>query len=410
MAIGRLRGELDQNDTDLTGVKRMRSFPSFSSAFTEAVVTVLRKVVHEEVHSRVLPYVASLQRPSQLRIGEVEASSNWRLVFTRPILPQIYTKSTVEDQDNRPLQVKLVDTRTGESPALSPRSALKVEVVVLNGDFPSRDDDDWTAEEFNRNVVKQREGRAQLLVGDRKVAVCEGMASFEDLEFTDNSSWVRSGRFIFGVRVAPGNYEGPRIKEAVTKPFKVLDRRGESYKKHNPPRPHDEVWRLKKIAKDGVFHRSLRDANVRTVREFLRLLNNDRNALRRILKGMTDKAWKVAVRHAMTCSHGEDQFPPCQGHRQTETVSSGGHFAMQQVNSATQGLPTTTRYQEEIVIPPNNVHTESSMLIEDMKFDVYNGLNLSQDLPNLMWTTQLDVDKQEQATSSFTGSYLERID
>uniref|UniRef100_A0A804KM97 Calmodulin-binding protein n=1 Tax=Musa acuminata subsp. malaccensis TaxID=214687 RepID=A0A804KM97_MUSAM len=447
MAIGRLRGELDQNDTDLTGVKRMRSFPSFSSAFTEAVVTVLRKVVHEEVHSRVLPYVASLQRyhistdpitssaqlilimhacmhfvspilkqglmqsfsrPSQLRIGEVEASSNWRLVFTRPILPQIYTKSTVEDQDNRPLQVKLVDTRTGESPALSPRSALKVEVVVLNGDFPSRDDDDWTAEEFNRNVVKQREGRAQLLVGDRKVAVCEGMASFEDLEFTDNSSWVRSGRFIFGVRVAPGNYEGPRIKEAVTKPFKVLDRRGESYKKHNPPRPHDEVWRLKKIAKDGVFHRSLRDANVRTVREFLRLLNNDRNALRRvsnscinemflrsvilivsfyqILKGMTDKAWKVAVRHAMTCSHGEDQFPPCQGHRQTETVSSGGHFAMQQVNSATQGLPTTTRYQEEIVIPPNN------------------------DLPNLMWTTQLDVDKQEQATSSFTGSYLERID
>ncbi|XP_064982503.1 calmodulin-binding protein 60 D-like isoform X2 [Musa acuminata AAA Group] len=330
MAIGRLRGELDQNDTDLTGVKRMRSVPSFSSAFTEAVVTVLRKVVHEEVHSRVLPYVASLQRPSQLRIGEVEASSNWRLVFTRPILPQIYTKSKVEDQDNRPLQVKLVDTRTGESPALSPRSALKVEVVVLNGDFPSQDDDDWTAEEFNRNVVKQREGRAQLLVGDRKVAVCEGMASFEDLEFTDNSSWVRSGRFIFGVRVAPGSYEGPRIKEAVTKPFKVLDRRGESYKKHNPPRSHDEVWRLKKIAKDGVFHRSLRDANVRTVREFLRLLNNDRNALRGILKGMTDKAWKVAVRHAMTCSHGEDQFPPCQGHQQTETVSSGGHFAMQQ--------------------------------------------------------------------------------
>ncbi|CAL9167819.1 unnamed protein product [Musa hybrid cultivar] len=365
---------------------------------------------------------AIVSRPSQLRIGEVEASSNWRLVFTRPILPQIYTKSKVEDQDNRPLQVKLVDTRTGESPALSPRSALKVEVVVLNGDFPSQDDDDWTAEEFNRNVVKQREGRAQLLVGDRKVAVCEGMASFEDLEFTDNSSWVRSGRFIFGVRVAPGSYEGPRIKEAVTKPFKVLDRRGELYKKHNPPRPHDEVWRLKKIAKDGVFHRSLRDANVRTVREFLRLLNNDRNALRRvsnscinemflksvilivsfyqILQGMTDKAWKVAVRHAMTCSHGEDQFPPCQ----TETVSSGGHFAMQQVNSATQGLPTTTRYQEEIVIPPNNMQTESSMLIEDMQFDVYNGLNLSQDLPNLMWTTQLDVDKQDQATTSFTGS------
>ncbi|KAJ8460515.1 hypothetical protein OPV22_033441 [Ensete ventricosum] len=374
MATKRLRVELDQNDTDLTGVKRMRSFPSFSSALTEAVVTVLRKVVQEEVHSLLLPYVASLQRPTQLRIEEVEESSNWQLVFTRPISPQIYTKGKVEDEDNRPLQVKLVDTRTGESPAISPRSPLKVEAVVLTGDFPSRDDDHWTAEEFNRNVVKQREGRPQLLGGKRKVAVCEGMASFEDLEFTDNSSWVRTGRFILGVRVAPGSYEGPRIKEAVTKPFRVLDRRGELYKKHNPPLPHDEVWRLKKIAKDGVFHRSLRNANVRTVQEFLRLLNNDRNTLRSILHGMSDKAWKVAARHAMTCSHGEEQSPRCQVQQHMETLSSGGHFAMQQVNSATQGLPTTTRYQEEIVdivTPPNNMQTRFGMLTEDMESDVY---------------------------------------
>ncbi|URE32548.1 calmodulin binding protein [Musa troglodytarum] len=327
--------------------------------------------VREEVHSQLVPCVASLQRPSQLRIEEVEASSNWRLVFTSPISPQIYTKSKVEDEDNRPLQVKLVDTRTGESPAISPRSPLKVEVVVLNGDFPSQDDDDWTAEEFNRNVAKQREGRAQLLGGKRKVAVCEGTASFEDLEFTDNSSWVRSGRFILGVRADPGSYQGPRIKEAVTKPFRVLDRRGELYKKRTRPLPHDEVWRLKKIAKDGVFHRSLRDANVRTVQEFLRLLTNDRNTLRRILQGMSDKAWKVAVKHAMTCSHGEEQVAPCRGQQQMETLSSGGHFAMQQVNSATQGLPTTTRYQEEIVdmvIPPNNMPTEYSMLMEDVDF------------------------------------------
>ncbi|RWW47797.1 hypothetical protein BHE74_00046173 [Ensete ventricosum] len=222
MATKRLRVELDQNDTDLTGVKRMRSFPSFSSALTEAVVTVLRKVSYPKARTGAIGL-----RPTQLRIEEVEESSNWQLVFTRPISPQIYTKGKVEDEDNRPLQVKLVDTRTGESPAISPRSPLKVEAVVLTGDFPSRDDDHWTAEEFNRNVVKQREGRPQLLGGKRKVAVCEGMASFEDLEFTDNSSWVRTGRFILGVRVAPGSYEGPRIKEAVTKPFRVLDRRGE---------------------------------------------------------------------------------------------------------------------------------------------------------------------------------------
>lgn len=37
------------------------------------------------------------------------------------------------------------------------------------------------------------------------------------------------------------------------------------YKKHYPPAPHDEVWRLDRMAKDGALHRKLAQAQIVTV-------------------------------------------------------------------------------------------------------------------------------------------------
>lgn len=43
------------------------------------------------------------------------------------------------------------------------------------------------------------------------------------------------------------------------------------YKKHYPPMLEDEVWRLEKIGKDGVFHRRLASEKIETVQDFLKL-------------------------------------------------------------------------------------------------------------------------------------------
>lgn len=44
----------------------------------------------------------------------------------------------------------------------------------------------------------------------------------------------------------------------------------------------DEVWRLEKIGKDGAFHRKLRDANINTVQDFLKLSIVDQTRLRTV--------------------------------------------------------------------------------------------------------------------------------
>lgn len=108
-----------------------------------------------------------------------------------------------------------------------PLSSIKVEIVVLNGDFGKDENVSWTKEDFNANVVRAREGRRPLLTGDLVVALRNGVGTFGNVTFTDNSSWIRSRRFRLGVRVMESSATEERIREARSEPFMVKDHRGE---------------------------------------------------------------------------------------------------------------------------------------------------------------------------------------
>lgn len=186
-----------------------------------------------------------------------------------------------------------------------PTAPIKVEIVVLDGDFPPADRENWTTQEFNNNIVKERTGKRPLLTGDLNITVRDGIAAVGDIEFTDNSSWIRSRKFRIGVKVAHGSFEGVRIREGMTEPFVVKDHRGELYKKHHPPMLEDEVWRLEKIGKDGAFHKKLASEGVNTVQDFLKLSVIDPGKLRAILgAGMSDKMWEVTIKHGRECLMG----------------------------------------------------------------------------------------------------------
>lgn len=147
-----------------------------------------------------------------------------QLSFTKPLSLSIFTKANIKDRDDNTLQIQLL---ASSSSAINIVPRLEVEIVVLDGDFP---DDDWTSEDFESHIVKERKGKRPLLVGDCEVTILPGSpASVQKLEFTDNSSWVRSRRFRLGARVLSlESHRGPiRIKEAITERFTVLDHRGE---------------------------------------------------------------------------------------------------------------------------------------------------------------------------------------
>ncbi|RWV96808.1 hypothetical protein GW17_00040459, partial [Ensete ventricosum] len=115
----------------------------------------------------------------------------------------------------------------GQVVTTGPESSLKVEIVVLEGDFEFGEDGNWTFDEFKNNIVREREGKRTLLTGDVFIDLNEGIGILGELSFTDNSSWTRSRKFRLGARVPDGHCNGIRVREAKTEPFMVKDHRGE---------------------------------------------------------------------------------------------------------------------------------------------------------------------------------------
>ncbi|XP_027333956.1 calmodulin-binding protein 60 B isoform X5 [Abrus precatorius] len=225
-----------------------------------------------------------------------------QLQFRSRLSLPLFTGGKVEGEQGAPIHVVVIDANSGNVVTSGAESCVKLDVVVLEGDFNNEDDEDWTQEEFESHVVKEREGKRPLLTGDLQVTLKEGVGTLGELTFTDNSSWIRSRKFRLGLKVASGFCESIRIREAKTVAFTVKDHRGELYKKHYPPALSDEVWRLEKIGKDGSFHKKLNNAGILTVEDFLRLVVKDQQRLRNILgSGMSNKMWEALLEHAKTC-------------------------------------------------------------------------------------------------------------
>ncbi|EXB37548.1 hypothetical protein L484_001320 [Morus notabilis] len=294
---------------------------------------LLRRVVKEEVDHGLRRCTRSLTRSSSIRIQALEPSS-LQLVFSKKLSLPIFTGSKILDNEGNPLQINLVDKSNGNDQMVhvSLPHPIKIEILVLDGDFPPRDDT-WTSDQFDNSIVKERTGKRPLLYGELTVTLRDGFVVVGDIEFTDNSSWIRSRKFRIGARVVPrANSQGLMIREAMTEPFVVKDHRGELYKKHHPPQLEDEVWRLEKIGKDGAFHKKLSSKGVTTVQDFLKLSVIDAQKLRKILGvGMSEKMWEVTLKHAKTCEMGDhmimdQQYPNnAQQGKMIKGIEQNGH-------------------------------------------------------------------------------------
>ncbi|XP_024522578.1 calmodulin-binding protein 60 D isoform X2 [Selaginella moellendorffii] len=337
--MSREKRPLDSARDGLPNEKRQR--PALASVIVEALKMdslqklcstlepLLRRVVGEEVERALAKLAPSMKggltyKSSPKRIQGADTRA-LRLQFRNKLALPLFTGSKVEGEQGSAIHVVLQDANTGQVVTTGAEAGAKLDIVVLEGDFSADDEEDWSMEDFDTYVVREREGKRPLLTGDLSVTLKEGVGTLGELTFTDNSSWIRSRKFRLGVRVSPGSFEGPRIREGKTDSFSVKDHRGELYKKHYPPALGDDVWRLDKIGKDGAFHKRLNKAGIFSVEDFLRLVVMDPQKLRNVSNeffslsfslflsahvvglaqilgsGMSNKMWEGTVEHAKTC-------------------------------------------------------------------------------------------------------------
>ncbi|KAL3750056.1 hypothetical protein ACJRO7_011093 [Eucalyptus globulus] len=269
--------------------------------FASFVEPLFRKVVSEEVELVISSFHDPPLRALSNPVGTSEESS-LRLEFITKLPATIFTDSQIEAEDGIPLRIEVIDGRTNERVTSGPLSSIKLQIVILDGDFGSDEGEDWTEQEFNCNIVHEREGKRPLITGVLNVTVKGGMGSLRNLIITDNSSWMKSRKFRLGAQAAQKVSTEMRIREARSEPFVVKDRRAELNKKHHPPSLSDEVWRLQKIAKHGPLHKCMSSRSINTVQDFLQLHEVDASSLRNILgTRITNRTWETIVRHASTC-------------------------------------------------------------------------------------------------------------
>ncbi|KHG14637.1 hypothetical protein F383_07493 [Gossypium arboreum] len=281
-------------------VQEVMKLQSVQHLLEPVLEPLIRRVVKEEVELALRKHLNNMKRNGGKEVNSSESRS-LQLQFLNNLSLPVFTGARIEAEDCSTIKVAIVDALTGQIVTSGPESSAKVEVVVLEGDFDGDEEDNWAVEEFNNNIVKEREGKKPLLTGDSFLTLTEGIGLVGEISFTDNSSWTRCRRFRLGARVVDGS-GGTRVREAKTESFIVRDHRGELYKKHHPPSLSDEVWRLEKIGKDGAFHKRLSRENINTVKDFLTMLCINPPRLRHILgTGMSAKMWEITVEHARTC-------------------------------------------------------------------------------------------------------------
>ncbi|XP_042986553.1 calmodulin-binding protein 60 D-like [Carya illinoinensis] len=277
---------------------QMRAFPRVFSdlEIQQFWEPFFRKVVQEELE-RVLQSIHPCPRSSTQPAASGVRSLHLRFVNALP--SPIFTKNRLKAEDGSPIRIELFDTRSGTIVKAGPLSTIKLDIVVLHGDFCSDDHEDWTEQDFNASVVREREGKRPLLVGVLKVTLIEGAGCIGDIQFTDNSRWTRSGQFRLAAKVEQKVSGEVKIREATSRKIVVKDHRGESNKKHETPSLGDPIWRLKKIGRDGTNCKQLTSSGIQTIRDFLLQHAINPSKLRNLLKRVADRKWKEIIENAM---------------------------------------------------------------------------------------------------------------
>nr|XP_043607550.1 calmodulin-binding protein 60 D-like [Erigeron canadensis] len=234
------------------------------------------------------------QNPQDLDY-EASASSrpiDLKLMFSSEIASPVFTKDTIAGGDggNESIKVYLVDSNTLEKVTTGSIASTKVKIVLLHGDGLIT-----TSLEFKENIVVDHGKKKNLLLGNCYVDLENGCGTVGRIRIKHDRNPISNVTFRLGAMVVDSRYA---VKEAITKPFQVKDRR--NLPKCSGPRSlEDSVGELINISKKGKIRDRLESENIFTVRNFIDMYFSDATKLQKICR-IKGKKWDMTIKHAKT--------------------------------------------------------------------------------------------------------------
>ncbi|XP_027931864.1 calmodulin-binding protein 60 G-like isoform X2 [Vigna unguiculata] len=159
MATKRTYDEEDHHSNDdiniQTVVKRRRA-ETIDHSLLAVLKPVLRELLEEVIPPMLQRYWSPCCRKCHNHEGGSSGGRDFQLCFVNGLPRQIFTMANLTAEDGGSLQIELRDAASQQRVDRVEFSSMKAQIYVLDGDFESQD---WTAEEFDGNIVKPREGR-----------------------------------------------------------------------------------------------------------------------------------------------------------------------------------------------------------------------------------------------------------
>jgi hypothetical protein len=143
-------------------------------------------------------------------------------VIENSVSRTIYKNETVETEDGGGhIKVAMYDGGNPISPD-HPLASVKVDLVVIEGRFNEPKRDSWSKEEFEKSIIKPRDGMVRL-VKNGTFNLIDGSHDHPGTIIMDNS---QKKEVKLGVMIAMHTEE--RVLEGVSNPFKVQEAKTKS--------------------------------------------------------------------------------------------------------------------------------------------------------------------------------------
>ncbi|KAJ4807147.1 Calmodulin binding protein-like protein [Rhynchospora pubera] len=192
------------------------------------------------------------------------------LMIMNNIKKRVYTDSEVQGQDGEILKVAIC--YNGQKITSGPLASARFEVVVLESN----------SIKLQESLVKGRPEVGSVLANEYISQFSNGEAVLQGLKFKDNSNWAPGKKWCLGIRIL--EEFNVKIKEAISGPFRVLDRRGKASEKPDIPLLDHGVGCLEKVGKERVS--VLKKNGIHTVKDFLQLYHVNPTKLLEVRKEM----------------------------------------------------------------------------------------------------------------------------
>lgn len=126
------------------------------------------------------------------------------LQFRKKLAPAVLTGHNVKAEGNAPCEVVLVDSITEKIVDSEPEACSQVEMCFLKGDFGDVQGGNWTSEQFNENIITEREEipvKNEEFPERKRKRPLLGSNTLLNLSKGKCSNWMKCSKFKLAVRI-----------------------------------------------------------------------------------------------------------------------------------------------------------------------------------------------------------------